>query len=214
MKNQITTTIAIAFIFISSFVKAQDEKYIGAMKTGMQLFSTAKTGADYTSASNHFERVAGIAKTEWIPFYYAAYNQMISGTMLQDANQKDLVYDKALELIGKAESLKPNESEIATLKGYISFMKIYVDPMTRMQSGMGLAMASLEKAKALNPENPRPYFVIAQNQFYTPEAYGGGKKVAKPGLETAAAKFETFKADGFAPSWGKDQNQGLLDQCK
>ena len=214
MKTKITTTIAIALIFITTLLKAQDEKYIGAMKTGMQLFSTAKSGADFTAASNHFERVGGIAKTEWLPFYYAAYTQMINGTTLQDAAQKDLVYDKALELIGKAEILKPAESEIAALKGYITFMKIYVDPMTRMQSGMGQAMASLEKAKALNPNNPRPYFIIAQNQFYTPEAYGGGKKVAKSGLEMASAKFETFKADGFAPSWGKDQNQALLEQCK
>jgi hypothetical protein len=29
-------------------------------------------------------------------------------------------------------------------------------------------------------------------------------EIAKPSLETAATKFETFKADGFAPSWGKD----------
>ncbi|MBU0696124.1 MAG: hypothetical protein KKE39_06310 [Bacteroidetes bacterium] len=214
-KDLKTTIITLIVILFASVTNAQDAKYVAAMKNALQSFNDAKTGADYVAASNQFERIGGIAKTEWLPYYYAAYSQLINNTTLQDPNEKDAVLDKALELVGKAEILKPAEGEIWALKGYISFMKIYVNPMARMQNGMGEAMGYLEKAKALNPENPRPYFVIAQNTFYTPEAFGGGKDAAKPLLTEAAKKFEAFKpTNEMMPDWGKERNAMLLAECK
>ncbi len=80
---------------------------------------------------------------------------------------------------------------------------------------MKSAAASLDKAITLNPDNPRPYLVKGQNVFYTPAAFGGGKDVAKPLLEKAAAKFATFKPENeIAPDWGKERNNELLTQCK
>ena len=214
-KNLKSTIITLIVILFSLASKAQDAKYLTAMKSGLQTFKDAKTGADYVASCNQFERIGGIAKTEWLPYYYAAYSQLINNTTLQDPIEKDAVLDKALELVAKAEALKPVESEILALKGYISFMKIYVNPMARMQSGMGEAMGYLENAKALSPENPRPYFIIAQNTFYTPEAFGGGKATAKPLLAEAAAKFESFKPiSEMMPNWGKERNAMLLAECK
>lgn len=214
-KNIKTTIITLIVILFATATNAQDAKFITAMKSGLQSFKDAKTAADYVATSNQFERIGGIAKTEWLPYYYAAYSQLINNTMLQDVNEKDAVLDKALQLAVQAETLKPNESEILALKGYITFMKIYVNPMARMQSGMGEAMGYLGKAKALNPENPRPYLIIGQNSFYTPEAFGGGKNAAKPTLTIAAQKFESFKpTNEMMPDWGKDRNTALLAECK
>ena len=39
--------------------------------------------------------------------------------------------------------------------------------------------ALYQKAEALDSTNPRPVLLEAENKFYTPEAYGGGKDVAK-----------------------------------
>jgi hypothetical protein len=214
-KNLKTTIITFIVMLFSVASRAQDAKYLTAMKSGLQTFKDAKTGADYVASCNQFERIGGIVKTEWLPYYYAAYSQLINNTTLQDPNEKDAVLDKALELVAKAETLKPTESEILALKGYISFMKIYVNPMARMQSGMSEAMGYLETAKTLNPENPRPYFIIAQNIFYTPEAFGGGKATAKPLLAESVAKFESFKPTSeMMPNWGKERNAVLLAECK
>ncbi len=130
-KSLKTTIITLIVILFSVALKAQDAKYLSAMKSGLQAFKDAKTGADYVAASNQFERIGGIVKTEWLPYYYAAYSQLINNTTLQDLNEKDAVLVKALELVDKAETIKPAESEILALKGYISFMKIYVNPMVR-----------------------------------------------------------------------------------
>ncbi|MFC5284586.1 hypothetical protein [Pedobacter alpinus] len=215
MKTRITTTIAMLFILLVGNVNAQDAKYMAAMQTSLQQFGAAKAPADYLAAANKFEQIGTLAKTEWLPYYYAALSQLINNTMLSKPEEKEAVLTKAQELIEKAETLNPTESEIFALKGYIAFMQIYVDPMARMQTGMANAMGLLGKAKALNPANPRPYYIIAQNTFYTPEAFGGGKNAAKPKLEEAAAKFETFKpANLMMPNWGADRNAELLAQCK
>jgi hypothetical protein len=215
MKTRITTTIAILFILFLGSVNAQDAKYLSAMQSSLQQFGAAKTSADYVASANQFERIGTLAKTEWLPFYYSAFSQLLNNTLLTKPEEKEAALAKASELIAKAEGINPAESEIFTLKGYITFMQIYLDPMTKMQTEGPKAMALLGKAKALNPANPRPYYIVAQNMFYTPEAFGGGKNAAKPRLEEAAAKFEAFKtANPLMPNWGKEQNQGLLDQCK
>lgn len=216
MKTKITTTfIAVALMLIAGTTKAQDAKYTSAMQIGLKQFNEAKSGADYLAVANHFERVGTIAKTQWLPYYYAAYSQLINNTLITNADEKDAVLDKAFDLLAKAESLNPQESEIFALKGYLSFMKIYVNPMARMQAGIGAAMADLEKAKAMNPSNPRPYFILAQNTFYTPEAFGGGKKLAKIKLEEATTKFDSFKPSSeLMPNWGEERNAALLSECK
>ena len=215
MKTRITTTIAILFILFVGSVNAQDAKYLAAMQSSLQQFGAAKTSADYVASANQFERIGTLAKTEWLPFYYSAFSQLLNNTLLTKPEEKEAALTKATELIEKAEAIHPAESEIFTLKGYIALMQIYLDPMTKMQTEGPKAMALLGKAKALNPANPRPYYIVAQNMFYTPEAFGGGKNAAKPRLEEAAAKFEAFKpTNPMMPNWGKEQNQGLLNQCK
>jgi len=216
MKKNIKNIIVIVFILLTgTTLKAQDPKFIGAMQSGLKMFSEAKTGADYLAASNQFERIGTQAKTEWLPFYYASYCQLINSTKLTDDNEKDASLDKSAELEAKAEAINPKESEIFALKGYIKFMKIYVKPMTRMMTGAQAAKADLETAKTLKPENPRPYFILAQNSFYTPKMFGGGKEVAQPIFTEAATKFENFKPKNeLMPNWGKERNNALLSECK
>ena len=87
-------------------------------------------------------------------------------------------------------------------------------PMTRGQSFAMKATGSLEKAESLNSENPRIYFLKAQNALYTPQMFGGGKVAAKPLFEMAKTKFQNFKpANELSPDWGKEQNEKLLASC-
>ncbi|RXF67801.1 hypothetical protein [Arcticibacter tournemirensis] len=208
---QINIVIALLFLATTSF--AQSEKYKSAMGKGLQLLQTAKDPDSFAAAANHFERIAKVENTHWLPSYYASYCNLIAGLLGKKENM-DLLLDKALVQISKADSLSADNSEIYTVKGYIEFMKMSVDPMNRL-AFMKSAAASLDKAIALNPDNPRPYLVKGQTVFYTPAAFGGGKDVAKPLLEKAAAKFATFKPENeIAPDWGKERNNELLTQCK
>ena len=48
---------------------------------------------------------------------------------------------------------------------------------------------NLEKAKELNPDNPRIYLQRGISKFYTPKMFGGGKKAAAPYFEKAQGLF-------------------------
>jgi hypothetical protein len=48
-----------------------------------------------------------------------------------------------------------------------------------------------------------------------PEAFGGGKAVAKKLFEKSVELFENFKpASALHPSWGKEQAAQLLAACQ
>ena len=213
-----TLTKSITFILVlvslSSFAQNSDSKFTQATKNGLALITSAKGAEDYIKAENYFERIAAVETKEWTPSYYAAYCNLYAGFNTADKELKDQYWDKALLEIDKANALSANNSEIYALKGALQFMKMSVDPRSRMYY-MSDSAESLEKATALNPENPRIYLIRGQDTFYTPEAFGGGKEKAKPILESAIAKFAIFKpANTIEPNWGAESAKALLAQCK
>jgi len=129
-------------------------------------------------------------------------------------NTIDTYCDKAELFIKKADSMNPNNSEIYTLKAQIASARISVNPMTRGQKYGPESATIREKAKELDPTNPRPYYLEGTALFYTPPMFGGGKDKAKPAFEKALNLYETFKpASSIAPSWGKGSASYFLAEC-
>jgi hypothetical protein len=214
--KKVTYTICLFLLAMgmNSFAQSGSEKFQQAVVKGLALMNEAKSPEDFLKSANYFERVEQVESKEWLPPYYAAYSNLIAGILSSDNNLKDQYWDKALTGVDQATALSKDNSEIYALRGYIQYMKLSVDPRSRL-SFMAESAASLAKAKSLNPENPRIYLIMGQNTFYTPVAFGGGKEKAKPILETAAAKFAIFKpANAVEPTWGLDRTTELLSQCK
>lgn len=212
----LSTSVILLLIFagFNSFAQTSNEKFQTAVKKGLEQMSTSKTSEDFLKTSNYFERIAQVETKEWLAPYYAAYNNLIAGIMAEDKSVKDQYFENAKKEIDQANTLAPENSEIYALTGYVEFMIMSVDPQTRYAM-IADANTSLAKAKVLNPENPRTYLITGQNAFYTPEAFGGGKNVAKPSLQTAIAKFATFKpATAIEPNWGSERATTLLEECK
>jgi hypothetical protein len=214
MKNLKNTLTVFLLVFsVNAFSQSNNPKLEQALTKGIDLIAAAKGSEDFLKSANYFERIAQVETKAWIPHYYAAYSSLMAGVENTDRNIKDQLWDKGLVEIEQADKLSPENSEIFALKGYLEYMKLSIDPQSRLQY-MGQSAASLAQAKKLNPENPRIYLVSGQNTFYTPEAFGGGKKNAKPLLEAAAAKFAIFKTDSpLMPNWGEDRLKFLLAQC-
>ena len=126
----------------------------------------------------------------------------------------DSYCDKADIYVKTADSLSPNNSEIYTLKAQIAAARLTVDPMSRYQKYGALAAGYREKAKVLDPNNPRPWFLEGMSKLYTPEAFGGGKDKAKSSYEKANTLFETFHPpSSIYPNWGKKANEHFLKEC-
>ncbi|MEO0573227.1 MAG: hypothetical protein AAF039_16085 [Bacteroidota bacterium] len=66
-----------------------------------------------------------------------------------------------------------------------------------------------KRAMAMEPKNLRAYYVLASNDFYTPEKYGGGEQ-AESLLLKAIALPEQLNENPYLPSWGKAESYELL----
>lgn len=195
---------------------AQSEKFTAAMKTNLAAMDTAfKTPANLLTLSNNFERIASAEKTQWLPYYYAAFCQVNYGFMQQDKDKTDGYADKASLLIAKADSLSPNNSEISCIKSMVASCHMMVNPQQRWQEYGAESSSNMQDAMKQDPTNPRPYYLKGQGLKYTPESFGGGCKTAKPALEIAQVKYEAFKpASDISPNWGKGLVAKLLEECK
>jgi hypothetical protein len=204
--------LIVVSLFLFGTVNAQ--KFEGAMEKGLLQFKDAKSPDEMLAASAFFERVADAEKDKWLPYYYAAQTQILAAWM-NPKSDKDKVAEKAKELILKAELLSPNNSEIYCLKQMTAVLQLTVDAMSRWQSYGAIAAEAIAKAKAADPANPRPYMLEGQYQMNVPEAFGGGKAVAKKLLEKSMTMFDSFKpASPFHPNWGKDQATTSLAACQ
>jgi hypothetical protein len=211
-------TFVWVFVFATGMALAQNEKYTQAMGDGIKaLNSIDRSKPDPKSLvdiANRFERIAAAEPKEWLPKYYAAYSNVLLGFVAPTLSEKDQYLDKANALLKDAEGIagKPSD-EIEVLKAYQAQIHLAADPMNRWQADGEKFQGFLQSAKSINAENPRIYYLEGSSLFFTPEEYGGGKKVAKPLLEKAQQKFNAFQpASGIHPDWGKMETEWMLSQ--
>lgn len=199
--------LIILFSFMLMSTYAQDERYQDAMLNTLEKFGRATSISELTDVANTFERIAQIETREWLPLYHAAHVWLTMGFMEPDVNKKDSSFDKAQQLLDLAMKIAPDESELYTLQAFIYPGKITVDPMVRGPVLVVKMNEALDRAIRLNPDNPRSYYLRAVTLVNMPEAFGGGKAVARPIFETAREKFLHFKPNSpLWPNWGKDMN--------
>ncbi len=213
--NFIPVLLALLLALIASTVHANDDKYIAVMKKNIEQLNNAKSPEDFQSAVNGFERIAQKETDKWEPFYYAGYGTLITAIQEQDGAKKDALLDKALASAQKAAAVKPNESEIVALIGFVHMIRVTVDPASRGQQYSGMAFQEFSKAVKLNPENPRALALLSQMQFGTAKFFGSGTDEACATNTAAIAKFETFTSENpLAPVWGKDMTVQMEGACK
>jgi hypothetical protein len=168
--------------------------------------------AELQALAAKLERAAAVAPADWLPRYYQAYALVISAFQSKESTAaKDQVLDRAEAALAQARRLKGDESEVLALQAYLYQARLSFEPMVRAQEYLPKVTDAVDQAEALNPANPRPYLIEANNVYHTPTAYGGGAATARTLYEQAQARFAAFKpASPLAPSWGQDQVQARL----
>lgn len=190
---------------------SQSEKYVKAMEKLVPSIDTLWDADGLKSLSNSFERIAEAEKDQWLPYYYAALARinagyamsMNEGGMGGNAAATDPEADKAESLLNKADALSPENSEIYVAKKLLATLRLLGDPMSRYMTYGPAAAQALEKAKALDPSNPRVTLQEGMDKMNTPEQFGGSKVEGKKILEEAVKKFEAFTPkSSIHPNWG------------
>lgn len=218
MKKVLFTVVTIG---IMSTAFSQSEKFVKAMESKISMLDSVKTADGWKEIANAFERIAEAEKTQWLPYYYAAYCQVMGGTYSlpmdgsfgDNSAITDPVADKADQLIAKAETLTAANSEIFCVKKMIASLRMMGNAMSRYMTEGAKAAEALARAKEMNANNPRVYILEAQDKFYTPEQYGGSKEEAKKLFEKAKELFMTSKpGSSIEPQWGMSQVMYFLSQ--
>jgi hypothetical protein len=207
--------LPVAIVLMAS-ASAQSDKYVTAMKKNLAMFDSVKTTAEYQGLAAAFERIGDAEKTEWLPYYYAGLALTTPG-WTDTKVDKDANAERIKALCDKADALaKDNvdKAEILSLRNMATTQQMLVDPPTRWASYGQEAGGYLQKAKQLNANNPRLYYLEGANIFGTPEQFGGGKTNAKPILEKAVALYKAEQQKPLYPHWGQKQAEEMLAQCK
>lgn len=192
---------------------AQEDAFTKKMTELIGKVSTTQPG-QYEEVINSLDRVTQVEQKNWIPKYYLAYAYIMQAMTTSKKETIDGLLDIADRHLESAIQLIEND-ELYVLKSLSKSARIGVNPMTRGMKYGPEALAMLEKAKEINPENPRIYFLLGQNAFYTPEAFGGGKVKAQEYFGLAQKKFAQFKpSNNLLPNWGAEQNLQMLEKCK
>ncbi|MEO7312555.1 MAG: hypothetical protein ABIX01_19370 [Chitinophagaceae bacterium] len=197
--------ISIAMLTVAFAVNAQSEKFTGAMKKFLVVLDSAKTGEDLQNASNSFERIANAEKTEWLPWYFAAYSLVMKSFQLKDVKEVDATMDKADLFLTNAEMLVQDNSENTLLRAMVVQCRMSADQSRYMTLGPKCTLLIKKSEQQTPKDNPRAYMMDAQMAYYTPAAFGGGKDKGKDLMNKAISLFESFKPESdIHPNWGKD----------
>jgi hypothetical protein len=207
------TIILIATIVLASFqLQAQSVKFTDAMLANIEKSKTANTAADFQELANNFERIATAEKTEWTPWYYAAFYNLVLNFQEPDAAKKTKYLSLAQQQIESGLKINPDETELMVLKVMSYYGELAIDP-TKGLSVLGEANTLIDRAKSINPGNPRIYLEQAEAIYNMPVEFGGGKEKAMPILLVAKEKFDTFvPANQLVPDWGKDRCELLISK--
>ena len=210
--KRILLVISILILKVS-VLSAQNPNYVKAMEGLVSEIQNTRFGTTLLPQANKMERIAAAEKAEWLPNYWVSYCYMMESYVEKDDDKRDLLLDKADVFVANIEKMKVTNDETEVLKANIANARMAVSPSIRWMKYGSVVEKALEKAKKINPKNPRITLLEAQGVFYTPEMFGGGKAKAKPVFEKAMQQFSTFKpVSAMYPTWGESTAKWTLSQ--
>jgi len=205
--------IATALISFTS-IHAQDFK--ASLEKTFTAFDTSWDLQKKVDQSNKLALIAKKWDKEWSAHYYVAFSNAMLSFLEKDENKRDAYLDEADKEKDEAVHLLGKENdETYVLAAMIANGRLAVKPASRFQKYGKIFDDDLDKAKEMNPNNPRIYLLIGNSKFYKPKMFGGGKKPALPYYEKAAELYAKENVtDITIPHWGKNQNEFHLQECK
>ncbi len=208
------TVLTIIGIFCAAMLFANGGQFEKAMAKNIPAMYQAEDAETLIGVINQLTRIGDAEKNRWEPYYYAAFGYLRLMTMSGSMEDKDKNLDQALAAVEKGESIKSNDSELEAMRGYIHMMRVTVDPASRGPQYSGMAMASFQKAVALDENNGRAHYLLGRMQYGTAQFMGNGDGGACESFAKAKTILESEKKEekSIAPSWGLNETIGTIQQ--
>ena len=216
------TIFLLATTLIMYVTTHAQEAYTQQLQTTVTRLNNANTTRDYQQLANDFLRIAEVRKTEWLPYYYAAFCNAKVGWLKQnnDPDNIEPFANKAEQEINKAQSLidtvkqQKELSEIYCIKMMLNQARVFINPETYGPKYGPDAFNYTQLAKKANADNPRMLYLLGWQKFATPKMFGGDKSLAKQLLTEAEQKLNAASPTSVEPHWGKKEVEEILKQLK
>ena len=208
MKTKFLT--AITFLMGFALLLAQDQ-YTKGMSKALSLWGKGKI----VEASNLFERIAMAEEDNWIPYYYVAQVNTVASFGEKDETKLTQQLERAKEFVDIAKKISPNNPELLVQEAMINTAWMAYDGATYGPTLSGKNMQLYKQALTLAPDNPRVVYSKANWDMGAARYFGKDTAPFCKDVERALELFATFENNTpFYPSWGQDQAQQVLEQCK
>lgn len=209
MKN-----LLFACMFFCGFTAFAQTNYEKVMAEKIAKIEQSKTPEDFTALANDFSRIGEKEKSQWLPYYYAAFSHIEKGrTLMRDGKVSELdpIAKEAQIALDKSAGLSKENAEIFILQKMIHSLKMMVNPQERFMSEGMLASDALGKAEKMDPENPRITLLKAEDTYFTPEQFGGSKEKGLEFFQKSLEQFKEYKPkSAIDPNWGQGEAEYFL----
>lgn len=215
-------TLIYSLLFLLSFLspslfaqeKMTTEEYHAKMKSSIYTLYKASNYQTFKMVSGQMRSIAEQEQTKWVPYYHATYAYVMAAFLSEEKFDAEELLNQGQMMIDKANEFSPNNSEIIALQGFLYQARIIVNPEDRAQKYAQKAVHNYDQARFINPENPRPYYLLGQILYRLPPKLGGNKTNACRHFQLASEKYESFKPRSeFSPNWGESGNHIMLEKC-
>ena len=198
-------------IGINAFSQTAYEK---AMTEKIALVENHKSADEFTALANDFKRIAHKEKTQWLPYYYAAFATIQKGRIaMREGKMADLdpIAAEAQKMLDSAITLSKDNAENLILQNMIHGLKMMVNPQERFMSEGMLAADALSKAEKIDAGNPRITLMKAEDTYFTPEQFGGSKSRGLELFQKSLDQYQAYKTKtSLDPNWGKAEAEYFL----
>ena len=209
---KVVALIAAAVLLSGAATTAECQQLTGTAKwadSASREIDAANAAGDLnrlTSAAAMLDRVLIVTPNDPLLLYYrslALYRSATLYTGLKKEIEAKRALDEADLLLEQATAKSPTADALALRS---SVMGLMIGLSGNPLSGMTLGPKSsglLDRAKELEPKNPRVWLIGGMSAMFTPKMFGGGTDKAEQDLRKAVTLFETDRPTAPAPSWGR-----------
>lgn len=207
--------LSFALVCMSLMAFAQNT-YEKIMAEKIAKIESCKTGEEFQTLANDFERIGSKESGKWLPSYYAAFSYIQKGRlMMRDGQTQELdaVASQADKHLAKAQNLAGGDNaEIHLLRKMAYSLRMMVNPQQRYMTDGIRAREELTIAEKLDPSNPRIALIKAEDTYFTPEQYGGSKTKGIELFKKAAQQFNSYTPKTILdPNWGRMEAEYFIN---
>ena len=196
-------------LFSNAPTFAQSTNFDKDLIAAVAAFNSTSINQDYIKLISRFEQIEKTTiNKDWIPAYYIA----LLYSRLSFKNKDELYADQSIQWAKKSLAIETNAENYCVLS-MAQTAKMAVSPYLRWLRYEKNIYEPLEKAKKMNPNNPRVYILEASLKMNIPTIFGGGCDKSKPMLLKAKQLLVLQTPDAILPSWGLTSLAELRGAC-